>query len=263
MKRWFVLIVTILAGCHVPAYLPAPSGKINVAVYADSGCWKTSITACVEMFEWMGYEVTEVNAQHIQQDGLAGFSILCVPGGNMYVYSTSLGSKGINTIRRFVKEGGGYIGICGGAYIAGREVYWKGNRLDMEPLAIFPGVTRGPDDALVPYPDLGMVQINVDTNHPVTRGEPDSAWIAYYWGPVLYPDSETESGMAVLGRYNAIGDPAMIAFTYGKGRAFIIGTHPEIEEDSDRDGLPPDDSLSDRGSDWELMEKAALWCLGK
>jgi len=46
----------------------------------------------------------------------------------------------------------------------------------------------------------------------------------------------------------------MLAFDYGLGRVFLIGTHPEIEEDSERD---------DQGSDWELIRKAVLWSLKK
>lgn len=29
----------------------------------------------------------------------------------------------------------------------------------------------------------------------------------------------------------------MLALDYGLGRVFLIGTHPEIEEDSERDGV--------------------------
>jgi hypothetical protein len=45
------------------------------------------------------------------------------------------------------------------------------------------------------------------------------------------------------------------------GRAFLIGTHPEIEEDSDRDGVAECDELDDHGSGWDLMRAATRWCL--
>ena len=45
------------------------------------------------------------------------------------------------------------------------------------------------------------------------------------------------------------------------GRVFLIGTHPEIEEDSDRDGVSTADELDERGSDWDLMKNATLWYL--
>jgi hypothetical protein len=55
----------------------------------------------------------------------------------------------------------------------------------------------------------------------------------------------------------------MIAFGHGNGRVFLTGAHPEFEEDSDRDGADFCDHLDDRGSDWDLMKKAARWCLGE
>ncbi|MBC8416140.1 MAG: hypothetical protein H8E11_06895 [Candidatus Cloacimonetes bacterium] len=42
---------------------------------------------------------------------------------------------------------------------------------------------------------------------------------------------------------------------------FIIGTHPEFEEDSERDGSPAVEKINDYGSDWNLMKKAVQWCL--
>ena len=49
----------------------------------------------------------------------------------------------------------------------------------------------------------------------------------------------------------------------GGCRLPLVGTHPEVEEDSERDGVAFGDELDDEGSDWELMEKAVLWCLRK
>ena len=66
-----------------------------------------------------------------------------------------------------------------------------------------------------------------------------------------------------LGVYDSVNYSVIMAFGYGSGRVFIIGTHPEFEEDSDRDGFPPDSALDDMGSDWELMKNAAQWCTGQ
>ncbi len=90
--------------------------------------------------------------------------------------------------------------------------------------------------------------------------EPDTAWILYYWGSVLVPDTGAE--VTVLAGYNATDQLAMLAFNYDSGRVFLVGTYPEIEEDSDRDGVTFGDKLEDQGSDWELMKSAAVWCLG-
>jgi hypothetical protein len=51
----------------------------------------------------------------------------------------------------------------------------------------------------------------------------------------------------------------MVAFECSKGRVFLVGTHPEIDEDSDRDEVAFGNDLDDEGSDWDLMQKAILW----
>ncbi len=231
-----------------------------VALYSDRGCWDKSIVAAREMFQWMGYSVVSVDADYLNDAGLDSFRLLCVPGGDMYQYSQDISAKGKENIRDFLRNGGGYVGICGGSYFASERVYWQGNQLAMTPLGLFEGTARGPMDTIVPYPDYAMCKVNIcDTSHVITQSEPDSAWMLYYWGPVLLPDPG--ANVAILAKYDGVNQPMMLAFDYGEGRVFLIGVHPEIEEDSDRDGVDVADELDDRGSDWELMRRAARWCL--
>ena len=242
----------------------APDGAelFDVAIYQDVGCWSTSVTALERMFEWMGYRVTRVDADRVNRAGLQGCALFCVPGGDMYQYSHSLSSEGKDKIREFIRAGGGYIGICGGAYFAADRVFWQGRRLDMDPLGLYQGSSVGPVDEIVPYPDSGMCRIQmVDRTHPITAALPDSAWVLYYWGPELLPDSL--SSVTVLGKYSAVDEPAILAFGYGLGRVFLIGVHPEIEEDDDRDGVDCAEGFDDWGSDWDLMKQATLWCLNR
>jgi hypothetical protein len=55
----------------------------------------------------------------------------------------------------------------------------------------------------------------------------------------------------------------MVAVEYFQGKVFLIGTHSEIEEDSNRDGVTFGDEFYDEGSDWGLMQKAVLWLMNK
>jgi len=234
-----------------------------IALYSGRGTDEEHIRATKNMFQWMDCTVQLVKADYINNENLGSFNILCIPGGNMYQYAQDISSEGKEKIRDFISDGGGYIGICGGAYFASEKVVWQGNRLPVIPLGIFPGTAKGPIDEIVPYPDKGIVKINiVDSLHPITQSEPDSIWILYYWGPVLIPNKN--ANVTILGRYNKGNkEPAILAFDYGQGRVFIIGVHPEIEEDSDRDEVNLADEFDDQGSDWQLMRKAVLWCLNK
>jgi glutamine amidotransferase-like uncharacterized protein len=132
----------------------------------------------------------------------------------------------------------------------------------MESLGFFRGTSRGPVPEIAPPDGQGMCRISiVDTAHAAMPADQDSAWILYWVGPELLPDDEGE--VAVLGRYDATGTPVILAREYGDGRVFVIGTHPEFEEDDDRDGVDFCDSYDDRGSDWEMMRCAVEWCLGE
>jgi len=253
----FISLVLLTSQCQ---HHDSVDREAHIALYSDRGVWPESVQAAERMFQWMGYSTDRIDADDVKDGVLDNFALLCVPGGNMYQYAQDLSSIGIENMRSFVREGGAYLGLCGGAYFAAQKVVWQGNQLPMLSLELFPGTSQGPFDEIVPYPDSTMCLVNiVDATHPITQAEPDSVWILYFWGPALLPEEDAE--VTILGRYESIDQPAMLALQYGAGRVFLIGTHPEIEEDSDRDGVSVADELDDRGSDWDLMKKATLWCL--
>lgn len=235
--------------------------QIAVALYAGRGTWGESVKAAEKMFEWMNFTVENLSANQID-NGLADFRILCVPGGNMYDYAQDISSEGKENIRNFVRDGGSYIGICGGAYFASEEVYWRGSRLPMTPLRLFSGKATGPINEIMAYPDYTMCKMNLmNVDHPIAQYGRNFESVLYYWGPALIPNPE--ANVTVLGNYDIGNQTAMLAFEYGCGKVFLIGTHPEIDEDSDRDEVSFGDELNDEGSEWDLMQKAVMWCLEK
>jgi glutamine amidotransferase-like uncharacterized protein len=255
-------VILFASGCGEGQIRPEPQDTgSGVAIYAGRGADSDCIQASQKMFEWMGHQVERVYPSSITDEGLGKYELVCFPGGDMFYYAQDIPRSGKASIREFIRKGGAYVGICGGAYFAGEKVVWRGKQLPMEPLSLFRGTSRGPFDTIVPYPQYGMCKINFsDTGHPITSSQPDSAWVLYYWGPGLFADDETS--VTVIGRYDKTDNPAILAFDYGKGRVFLIGTHPEFEEDSDRDGVTFCDELDDRGTDWDMMQQAVTWCFG-
>lgn len=252
----YILIIVVVACC----VSSTAEDEVTVALYSGGGCWEDSVTASENMFEWMGYKVSLLDADYIDDGSLDDFRIICFTGGDMYRYADDISSRGKKKIRDFVGAGGAYIGICAGAYFASEEIIWAGKDIPTETLGIFPGKTVGIIDGIAPFPKYAMCRVNVvDFDHPITALDVYSEWILYYWGPRLIPAPGTD--VDVLGVYAIGGDPAVVAFEYGAGRVFLIGPVPDIEEDSDRDGTDFADEFDDRGSDWELMRKAASWCL--
>jgi len=249
----FLLLLPVFC-CKSPM---APEKTVDIALYAGNGASEISIQAANSMFQWMGYTVSLLRGEDFEK-GLSHFRLLCFPGGDMYLYAQSITSDGKENIRSFVRSGGGYVGICGGAYFASERIIWQGAALPMVPLELLLGTAQGPIDAIATYPNCTMSRVNIVSGlHPITQSCQDSEWILYCYGPMFIPSIHVD----ILARYEIGNQPAMLVFEYGRGRVFLIGLHPEIEEDSDRDGVTFGDSFDDQGSDWELMRRAVLWCL--
>ena len=273
-KRYIGLIIVfsllmILFSCNEAEL--NPEDQHNVALYSETGAWDESLTALKHMFEWMDMKVKQIEAEFVNNNSLEEFDIICFPGGNMYQYSQNLSKEGLNKLKNYVEKGGNYIGICGGAYFAAEEIIWLGRRLPMPTLGLFAGSAQGAIDDIVPYPQLDMCEVVLtDSTHPITKDIPKNQWILYYWGPAL---KTSDPQIQILGKYAAVDLPAILAFEYGEGKVFLAGTHPEIEEDSQRDGvILPDTTinnvhylgeeyLEERGSDWIMMKNAVEWLL--
>jgi len=233
------------------------SGKVKIAVFAGRRVWYEGKIACSNMFRWMNLSATFVYADDIRNGSLSDFDLLCMPGGWAYGFSEDLREDGASKILDFVLSGGAYLGICAGAFYACDYLVWEGIRYDY-PIGLFPGYGIGPLNEICPYPDYNMTRINiVNHSHPITSSEPPYEWILYYGGPGLHPYEGRN--VTVLATYNSSNQPAIIAFEYGIGRVFLCGPHPEIEEDSYRDGTSFGEKLDDQGSDWLLMYEAVKW----
>lgn len=76
-----------------------------------------------------------------------GCDMLCMPGGADLPYCAALNGPGNVRIRRFVEQGGAYLGICAGAYYASaRCEFEEGTKMEVvgeRELAFFDGVARG------------------------------------------------------------------------------------------------------------------------
>jgi Biotin-protein ligase, N terminal len=59
-----------------------------------------------------------VRSEDIRNKKLKDYSMLYVPGGWASNKIKSLGEEGVSEIRRFIEEGGNYLGFCGGAGLA-------------------------------------------------------------------------------------------------------------------------------------------------
>jgi hypothetical protein len=92
--------------------------KINVAIYVGSGVASDSVETIKILLKKDNYSCSDVSANNIRNGDLSHSDVLIVPGGLSNEMADALGNDGREEIRRFVKDGGGYVGICAGAYLA-------------------------------------------------------------------------------------------------------------------------------------------------
>jgi len=236
---------------------------IRVALYFGRGMDGHSALALGRAFQWMGCDVEAIHADGIKRDCLPRFDVLAFPGGESNPNPwEELGMDGRSKIQKFIRDGGGYIGICLGALFACDNGYYWGNKWGTDELYldIFPGVAYCGQEKIAPkgsWPLMTYLKI-CGHSHSITGLLPDRIKIVCYPnGPYLQPYEL--KNVTIIATFELTGNPAMVAFEYGKGRVFLSGPHPEIDVESDRDGSSKFNNLSDEESDWPLLLAAMKW----
>lgn len=182
-----------------------------VCVYAGAGA---VLAKDVEVaLDKLAMLYREVGEQDIRGGRLEDCSLLIVPGGYTARYVDALGEEGFEQIREFIAEGGGYIGICAGAYIAARKVEVPGRPSGLGIIEIENERRAG----------RGIRTITIGrSEHPVVKGYAGKVDIWYQNGPMM----RAGAGVETLAVYEE-GAAALICATYGQGRVVIFSPHPE------------------------------------
>ena len=244
---------------EAPLIAKKDNSPIRIGVYSGEGAHPNSIKAAVKLFKWMDAEPQRITPQEILEDKLNHFDILYMTGGYAWPYVLDLKDGGTAIIRKFVRQGGSYIGVCAGAFFAADYIYWEGKRYEY-PLDLFPGYAKGPIVEIAPWPRYKLCRINLSKKpHTIIKDEPSSMRSFYSGGPWF--DIPPGFKADILAYYDINNRPAMLAYEYGKGRVFLAGVHPEYEEGSDRDGLYWNDKMKDPESEWPLMLNAVRWLI--
>ncbi len=157
-------------------------------------------------------------------------------------YREALGHKGMENIKTYVQNGGIYVGICAGAYLAAEQFFYNGRAAndthEVKPLGFFKGTAYGP---LPDYSKAGQQPDNPWANHAVVRLHFNNAAedceigilgaACYAQGPWLdLSDDAEETGHKIIACYADVqGNPIAIASRrFGAGKAIFCGVLPEV-----------------------------------
>jgi hypothetical protein len=203
-----------------------------------------------------------VRSEDIRNKKLKDYSMLYVPGGWASNKIKSLGEEGVAEIRRFIEEGGNYLGFCGGAGLA-----------TLDGIGLLQ-IRRKPTKERVPS-FSGRIQVNI-SEHPIWKSEVcdpslstlHSLHIFHAWWPSQFiidgagidvlasygkalPDSFSSdlnvgdassngnwAGMEKIYGINLdparlMGDPAVVEGRCGKGKVVLSLLHFDTPDDRD------------------------------
>jgi glutamine amidotransferase-like uncharacterized protein len=208
-----------------------PLRPVRVAIFSGDGVSKDApaqVRACLPVAE--SFEVESVTAKDIRGGALEKFDVIIHPGGSGSGQAKSLGEAGREKVREFVKRGGGYVGVCAGAYLASAEYPWALKLLDAR-VVDDEHWARGTGDVKLQITAAGRDALSTKQTSPTVH---------YENGPLLgpakrseIPDFESLATFETEIRKNdapkgvMLGTTAIARGTFGKGRVVCFSPHPE------------------------------------
>lgn len=210
---------------------PRPSKTLRVAIYDGPGSGDGGIENVSDRAAQLpGARITRLTPSDVGSVDLkANFDVIIFSGGSGSGQAKAIGEEGRAAVREFVRDGGGYVGVCAGAYLACSNFEWGLGILNARTIS---GKWR-----------RGRAFLELS---PESAGEPIFGKVAepfkvrYANGPVIKPMGrddippyttvftfKTETAENDTPQGIQIGSPAMAVSTFGKGRVFISSPHPE------------------------------------
>ena len=227
-----------------PATRPTAAVKvIRVAIYTDGGApdgpksGPANVVHCLELLGPGHYTVERVHGADVRDGALDRFDVAVFPGGSGSGQAKSLQPEGRVKVREFVRRGGGYLGICGGAYLGTSMYPWSLNIVNAKVI----------DREHWARGDPAPVKLELTAQGQDRLQKPGMAEVSciYHQGPLLGPDTRTDlpayRPLATFGteitqrapKGIMIGTTAVTESVFGRGHVILISPHPERSDGLD------------------------------
>ena len=212
---------------------PAPDAapKVNVGLFLDDGCRGNGALQWVMLLAHSPQlNLTLLDGQDIRDGKLDGLQLLVCPGGGGAKQIAAMKPKGYALVKKFVEDGGSYLGICAGSYNAMN----RDGRFGFLPYDYIQGAHGKLADLAIDFNEQAAAMLGITPGRHIAR---------YNGGNVMTPTEPTGKGdsqvLAVFKSsagnhdkvaYNFIDTPAAVFGQYGKGKVIVTSFHPESYE---------------------------------
>ena len=112
------------------------AAPIKVAVFDGDGVGKScaNLISTLTEPENTDIKLTRITTQDILDGQLSEIDVLIHSGGSGSKQGNDLGEEGRKMIRQYIGQGGGFLGVCAGAYLATNDYTWSLNLIDAKVL---------------------------------------------------------------------------------------------------------------------------------
>jgi glutamine amidotransferase-like uncharacterized protein len=224
----------------------------RIVLFYDKTTYENALVHYLR-FRSLGFKIVLANAIDLYNKSwnepgsvLYDANVFVMPGGSMHYYSFSSATRGwgIGNITEFIKNGGGYVGVCAGATEALQGTGYHYTDI------VNASSLNGPGRDMMAW-DWRLLQgplyLKIEQpNHPVMFGYGSNATrpgygpeptIYYFGGPAMYNIGYNATVLATYagpitqqvmsGVNNTWGAAAVVAADYYHGKVVVFGPHPE------------------------------------
>ncbi|WP_168191899.1 BPL-N domain-containing protein [Chromobacterium phragmitis] len=204
--KTLLALALLLFTCSAPAR--------DVGIFNGAGVCPGCAEAVAAFFDPQRDTVQYLNESNLDSARLKRISLYVQPGGSDDIDETldALRPAQVQALRRFVADGGGYLGICAGAYLAARYSS---------------AADKKPAYGLIALPELNAETASAKPSLlPIRWGGRER--MAYNQsGPHM--GKTPPPGASVLARYRDTRRIAALSAPYGRGKVVLIGPHLEAD----------------------------------
>jgi biotin--protein ligase len=230
----------ILTASYIYEYSHSNLKNNVIYLYAGPGAFENSVAQAESTLTFLAspsYKIKKIGPKEVIEGKWATDAALIVmPGGADIPYGKHLSPQGNLNIKEFVKNGGAYLGLCGGAYYGAKEILFAvGTPMEVtgkRELSFYQGIAEGPVLAPFVYDSHSSARLAslrwIAAENPLSENR---LFASFFNGGCHFVNAEAVKNATPLAKYieeNSNEEKtAIVEIKVGKGTVILSGVHFE------------------------------------